>query len=374
MTPQPSVAIATGSFDLAAHERPRLMRLAALHRDAEPVTITAFPAERSAGGTHDYYSEGDYWWPNPEDPDGPYIRRDGFSNPDYFNKHRVALRRMAIIVPALTAAWRVTGEKALADAAAAHLRAWFVEPATRMNANLQYGQAIKGITTGRGIGLVDTTHLAEVAVATRALGEAGMLDEALYQGTIAWFRAFMTWMRTSQLGIDERDHGNNHTTCWVLQVAAYAELCGDVEVLAECRERFRNVLLRQMDERGAFPLELERTKPLNYTLFNIDLMTATCQILSRTGEPLWHVATEDGRCLAKPAEFLFPYLRDKSTWPYPRDVEYFDEIPVRQPFLLFAGVAYNKAEYIALWKELESDPTVEEIIRNLPIRQPLLWF
>ncbi len=56
------------------------------------------------------------------------------------------------------------------------------------------------------------------------------------------------------------------------------------------------------------------------------------------------------------AEFMFPYVKDKSKWPYQHDVMYWDEWPVRQPFLLFAGKAYNHPEYIELWKTLEGYP------------------
>ena len=70
---------------------------------------------------------------------------------------------------------------------------------------------------------------------------------------------------------------------------------------------------------------------------------------------------------------MAPYIRDKNSWPFPPDVEYFDALPVRQPNLLFAGLAYQRPDYIALWRTLPADPTVEEIIRNFPIRQPILW-
>lgn len=49
------------------------------------------------------------------------------------------------------------------------------------------------------------------------------------------------------------------------------------------------------------------------------------------------------------------------------------DLPVRQPSLLFAGLAYRKPEYLSLWERLEPDPAVPEIIRNHPIRQPVLW-
>ena len=71
--------------------------------------------------------------------------------------------------------------------------------------------------------------------------------------------------------------------------------------------------------------------------------------------------------------FLGPYIRDKKSWPYPPDVMHFDDFPVRQPSLLFGSLAYAQPEWLELWRKLNPDPTVEEVIRNFPIRQPVLW-
>src|SRR3954465_13909924 len=133
------------------------------------------PPPRSAGGPHDFFSEGDYWWPNPADPTGPYIQKDGLTNPDNFVAHRLAMIRLSTHVATLTAAWRITGDAKYADHALTHLRAWFIDKDTMMNPNLQYAQAIKGITTGRGIGVIDTIHLIEVAQSASLLQQAGLL-------------------------------------------------------------------------------------------------------------------------------------------------------------------------------------------------------
>src|SRR5580700_4371520 len=154
------------AFDVAAIERARVLRNAAKYLNQPPVTVTASSSPRSAGGKHDYFSEGDYWWPDPKNPDGPYIQRDGMSNPDNFVEHRKALMRLRVEVPALAAAWKITHDRKYADQAARHLRAWFIGEDTRMNSSLQYAQAIHGRFTGRGTGIIDTLHLVEVARAS----------------------------------------------------------------------------------------------------------------------------------------------------------------------------------------------------------------
>ena len=191
--------------ELIAVERPRVLAAARRYLNDAPVTVTAFRAERSAGGIHDFYSEGDYWWPDPAHPEGPYVRRDGETNPDNFVAHRDAMRRLSQIVPALVAAYEITRERRYAARAADHLRAWFVAESTRMNPNLLYGQAIKGVATGRGIGIIDTIHLVEVAQAVRELERLGAIDRATLEGTKGWFRQYLAWMTTHPYGIAERE-------------------------------------------------------------------------------------------------------------------------------------------------------------------------
>ncbi len=356
-------------------EKPHVLAAADLYLLEPPVTITAFPAERSAGGKHDYYSEGDYWWPDPDSEDGlPYINRDGQTNPANFVDHRLVMRRLSLHVPALAAAYVITGNERYAGHAAAHLEAWFVEESTRMNPSLKYSQAIPGRVEGRGIGIIDTLHLAEVARAAKVLIEKDALPEAVREGVKKWFESYHNWLNTHEYGLDERDHPNNHSTAWLLQAAAFADLVGDAQKLEEYRKRFREIIIPgQMAEDGSFPRELGRTKPYGYSLFNWDLLGALAQLLSTPEEDLWEFTTEDGRGMKPAMDFIHPFIEDKSKWPYDPDVMYHDEWPVRHPTLLFAGLAYENEAYIDTWSGLPASSNVHEVIRNFPVRQPLLW-
>lgn len=340
----------------------------------QPQTITAFISKRSAGGKHDFYSEGDYWWPNPKDPDGPYIRKDGQTNPDNFVAHRHAMIRFSTIVGDLAAAYMVTHDKKYVLQALKHIEAWFVDTATLMNPNLNYAQAIKGRTTGRGIGIIDTIHLIEVAQAIHLFEEAGLIPEDELAAIKSWFADYLQWLMTSKNGQDEMHAENNHGTCWMMQVAAFAKVTHDTSILNFCRERYKQVLLPdQMAVNGSFPRELDRTKPFGYSLFNLDAMATVCQILSDNDHDLWKYKTPDGKSIQKGLQFMYPYVKDKSKWPYPPDVMYWKYWPVAQPFLIFGAVAYHNEKYFQLWKKLDHHPKVDEIIRNLPIRHPLIW-
>lgn len=359
---------------ISNEEQQFIIETATSYLDSLPVTVTAEVCERSAGGPNDFYSEGDYWWPDPENPDGPYMQRDGETNPENFVAHRLAMIRFSQIVGMQTSAWLLTGDQKYAETVGRHLEAWFVNPETRMNPGLNYAQAIKGRVTGRGIGIIDAIHLIEVARSVEILEQNKALPESQVAAVKNWFSDFVTWLTTHPYGIDEMNTKNNHATCWVMQVGMFARLTQNEEVLELCKNRFKEILLpNQMAEDGSFPLEIRRTKPYGYSLFNLDAFMTTAEILSDENHNLYQFSTPDGKNLELGAEFLFPYVEDKSEWPYAEDVMYWDEWPVRHPFLLFAGRAYNKPEYIELWQTLDGYPETQEVIRNLPIRNPLLW-
>jgi len=362
------------TFDVAAFDRARILKAANGYLSDPPITVTASHSPRSAGGMHDFFSEGDYWWPDPQNPGGPYIQRDGMSNPDNFVEHRRALMRLSVEVSALAAAWRISRNERYAKQAARHLRAWFLDPSTRMNPNLQYAQAIHGRFTGRGIGIIDTIHLVEVARAIEVLKDSSALSMTELGGITQWFTEYLQWMTTSKNGIEEREAKNNHGTCWVMQVAAFAQLVGNEKLLAYSRDRFKTVIVpNQIAADGSFPQELRRTKPYGYSLFNLEAMATVCQILSTPADNLWIFESPEGRGMRRALEYMVPFIREKKTWPLKPDVMYDSEWPMRQSSLLFAGLALSRADYVELWKKLPADSRVEEVVRNFFVRQPVLW-
>ena len=360
--------------EVASIDRASILISADQYLKVSPVTVTAFSSPRSTGGIHEYFSEGDYWWPDPKNPDGPYVQRDGMTNPENFNKHREAMRSFCDIVSALTAAYKITGDEKYAAHAIRHLKAWCVDDATKMYPHLKYAQAIKGRFTGRGTGIIDTIHLIEAARAAEVLAGSKSFKEGEEAAIKLWFAEYLQWLTTHQYGIDEREAKNNHGTWWAAQVATFAHLVNDTATLSYCRSRFKNVFLpKQLAADGSFPEELRRTKPYSYSIFNLEGMSALCWVLSTSDDNLWGFTLPDGRSMRKAVEFLYPYIVDKSKWPFPKDVMHFEAFPARQPFLLFAGIALGEPRYIETWKKLKTDTQNEEVRRSIPIQQPVLW-
>jgi hypothetical protein len=340
----------------------------------KPITVTAYSSERSKGGKHDFFSEGDYWWPDTLHPNGPYIQRDGLTNPQNFTAHRLAMIRFSKVVGSLTSAYILTKNTKYSNAAVGHLKAWFIDTATLMNPSLLYGQAITRKVSGRGIGIIDMIQMVEVAQSVSVLEKSGLINNKDISEIKNWFTQYLKWVTTHSYGIEEREAKNNHGTCWVMQVSVFAKLVGDTSLLSYCNNRFKTVLLpSQMAPNGSFPLEIKRTKPYGYSLFNLDAMVTLASVLSTQKEILFDFIGTGNVSIRKGIEFMFPFIVNKASWPYAKDVMYFDEWPVAPIALLFGSKATNNAGWFDTWKKLEHFPTNEEIIRNTPIRNPLIW-
>ncbi len=158
-----------------------------------------------------------------------------------------------------------------------------------------------------------------------------------------WFSNYLNWLTTHKFGEKERDNGNNHSTCWALQVAAFALLVDDKTQLEYCRNFYKNTLLpNQMALDGSFPKEIARTKPYGYSLFNLDAMVSLVQLLSTKKENLYYYKTKDGKSIQLGMEFLYPFIKYKENWPFQKDVMYWNHWPIKQVSLLFVGLNTKK--------------------------------
>lgn len=363
---------------VAKTDRARILSLADKALQMKPPAITDHIATNSAGGPHDFFSQADYAWPNPTNSTGlPYIGRDGESNPNVFSYHRMAMRDMKDAVAALAAAYALTGQDKYATKANDFIRVFFLDPQTRMNPSLKYAQAVLGAQTGNAYGVIDTLHLAELAVAVPFLEKSPAFDPAVDAGLKQWFNDYITWMMTSTNGVKEMTNPNNHSMAYFVQLASFAKFTGNDAVLEMSRRRFKEVLLPgQMTDNGSFPRELKRTKPYGYSIFQADNLATLCVLLSTTDDDLWKFKLPDGRTPRQAVEFIYPCLADKNKWLADgrgKDVMHWNDWPARQPCLLFACAEFGDYRYLALWKKLNADPTDLEVRRNMAVTQPLLW-
>lgn len=333
--------------------------------------ITSVVSPYSCGGAREFYSEADYWWRDPDDPAGKYINRDGESNPDCFNRHRKLVMRLSYITGVLAQEYLQTGEKALLDKFCEHLHIWFADENISMLPHLEYAQAIRQQVPGRNFGVIDSLHLAEVALATFKLRK-DMPAELLAKVT-AWFGEYLNWLCTSTLGRDERATLNNHAVCWYVQAASFAHLTENNALLDEFRRDTAEVLLKQIAADGALPLELKRTKPYGYELFTVEVFAGLAALLSNEKENFFMLRKDEGGSILDAVNFMYPYIADKGKWFTRQDVKYFDYWPVKQNALYLADAFCGRSDFKALWDRLPDYRLKFELVRNYPVRNPELW-
>ncbi len=298
--------------------------LAALRERAEqalavgPFSVVDDPAVPPSGDRHDYLSVGPYWWPDPAKPDGlPYIRRDGEVNPERNQGDSIAMGRMTKAVGDLSLAYWFTGDERYAAWAARLLQAWFLDPATRMNPHLEYGQAIPGRCPGRGIGIIDTTGFVELVDRVLLLRTSAHWSAADHVGLQAWFADYLDWLLTSNHGREERAAHNNHGTWFDAQAAAFARFVGREPVVAEILATVgEQRVARQVEPDGRQPHELARTKSWSYSIYNLQALQVLARLGEEAGVDLWHYRTADGRSVRGPLDFLAGYLDGTNPWPW----------------------------------------------------------
>ncbi|MGP8260890.1 MAG: alginate lyase family protein [Acidobacteriaceae bacterium] len=378
--------------DVATIDQERILSTAQHYLTQLPTPLTSLPCARSPGSPHDYYSEAD---PSSLAEGNPPANTGSSSKPGAppppFTAHRDALFALGLAVPALASAHLLTGDPHYAEHAALWLRDWFVDPATRMTPRLDYGQAIAGQLAsssyggGRFEGILETLPLVEVAQSIPFLASALSPSDRLALN--AWFADYLRWLTEEQdsgprLPALARDRKDHHGTSWLLQASAYTLLttpAGDApksetSPLDELRHRFRTVTLRaQIAEDGSFPHELTSTTPFRDSLFNLDMMALVCQLLSTRFDSVWEYELNDGPGMRSAIAYHFPFMADRSLWPFRADAQHFEQLPTRRVSLLLSARAYRRPEYAALWKTLPPDPAQPDILRTLPIHQPLLW-
>ena len=270
---------------------------------------------------HDYMSIGPYWWPDPDKPGGePYVRRDGQFNPqrdtEAFDTTR--LEKMSGGVEALSLAYYFTGEQRYADKAAQLLKVWFLDPATRMNPNAAFAQAVPGRNAGRAEGVLDTFRLQRVVEAIGLLAPSGVIKPADQKGLETWFGDYVAWMQSSPTGKEEQAAENNHGIWFDYQITQYALFSRHEDVAKGVVERFPAKRIDpQIEPDGKLPRELTRTRALHYSVFALEAATGVAELGRCLGADLWRYQAADGRGLRRAIDFIAPYAGREAAFPYP---------------------------------------------------------
>ena len=335
---------------------------------AGPFSVMDKPHTPPSGDKHDYMSLGPYWWPDPNKPDGlPYIRRDGRVNPETrtTDTDRPAFGQMSEAVETLAFAWFFTDHRPYAEHAAKLLRVWFLDEATAMNPNLEFGQAIPGRTLGRDIGIIDTARLTRIVDAVGLLESSDTWTQADRSGMRRWCAEYLKWLRTSKHGQGEEKQLNNHGTWYDAQVVSLSLFLDEA---ASARTILEQVTSRRIDRHiepdGRQPRELARTKSLGYSTMNLDGLFRLATMGQKVGVDLWHYQSSDGRSIRKALDYLAPYADPEEKWPHEQIAEY--SSAGLFALLRRGSIVYRDRKYEALIRKMPAAETVAD-------RTNLLW-
>jgi hypothetical protein len=316
-----------------------------------PWTVTSDRPKDLDVDVHDYYSEAPYWWPDPANPTGPWVRKDGVINTARFLANKTALNSMCDAVFTLGTAAYLLDDPRYAKRAAAVIHTWFLNPQTRMNPNLEYSQAIRGSNNGRGAGVLDGRVFIQAIQGMEFLANTGAWDPREQKAVHEWFSEYLHWLTHSRHATDEKHSGNNHASWWAAQVAAVATFVEDNATEESTFHFYRDTIFpSQIRRDGSAPREEARTKSLSYSSFNAEAYSLVCRIAQVRGVDLWTVRAKDGATLATVIDYLTPYLKDPAKWRKEQIAAYQSD---GSYFLAFAGMGLKKPEYVALFRTLE---------------------
>ncbi|MEI4506414.1 alginate lyase family protein [Sphingopyxis sp. CCNWLW253] len=285
---------------------------------AKPASVMGKRSIPVSGDRHDYISLARYWWPNPANPKGAYVRRDGDTNPDIESNRfdRAALSRMAREADTLALAFYYSGDRKYAEGAARVIRTWFLDPATAMNPNMNFAQAVPGVSNGRPEGVLDGASFIGVIDAAGLIAPSGALAPAETSALEGWFSRYLDWMLNSPNGKAEGKASNNHGLWYDAQVARFALFARRPDMTRKIVTAFPKVrIAQQVDTSGALPEELARTRSFHYSLYALGAAYTVADSAACLGIDLYR-AEEKGRSLRQATDYVAAYRGRAADWPY----------------------------------------------------------
>tara|TARA_Y100001980_G_C14556270_1_gene347152 strand:- start:5357 stop:6544 length:1188 start_codon:yes stop_codon:yes gene_type:complete len=316
-----------------------------------------------SGDPHDYFSYSTYWWPDPDNPDGPYIWRDGVTNPDRYTSDVSRLGAMRDAVSSLVPAWYFTGDERYAERAVQQLRAWYLDPATRMNPNMQFGQKRRGHDYNSHSGILEALRMEWVVDCAILLEDFPGWTKQDENGLRRWFGDYSTWLVESFEGGEESMQPNNHGTWYNYQLILYSIYGGKPELAHTHLELMPARIFKQVFMDGRQPQELIRTNALSYSIYNARALVGVARLGRHLDFDLFAYRSTEGRSIRLAIDYLTPFILGKEEWPgnqlRPAGTGSAAELYWN------AALGFQEREFADILRQLEGDPLPSPIVQLL---------
>ena len=340
----------------------QIIEIADIYLEKTPVSIRSVKAPIEGAEPGDYFSESPYWWPDPDNPGGPYIRRDGERNPERFLGHKILLAKSNQAISSLSAAAFFTGEKKYADKAVEYIDNWFVNPAIRMNPHLKYAQLIRNRTRLRGVGIIEThrfTHLVEMI---NLLKQSNLVKKESLSGFNNWMNEYLNWLLESDYGIDERERGNNHSSWYAAQIAAISVYLQMYDIVLKQQDYVEHFLIdNQFNSECDQPFERARTKSLSYSCFNLNAQVNLAIIFKLFGLDTWNYKNKNSCTLQKAVDVIIPFVEEPDHW---SGQQIYKMRIQPQNFIGLAGLNFGRSDLIKAHHRLQANGRTERVQYN----------
>ncbi|HMI20145.1 MAG TPA: alginate lyase family protein [Sphingomonas sp.] len=296
-----------------------LIRKADLALARAPGSVVTKTIVPPSGDKHDYTSLAPYWWPDPSKADGlPYLRKDGEINPARSSAayDRTAIEHLSDDVRTLSLAYYYSDDPKYAAKTASIVRVWFLDPATAMNPNMNYAQAVPGRELGRAEGVLDSSGFQAVVDGVGLIAPSGALSRAEQTRLEAWFGRYVDWMQASANGKAEDAARNNHGMWFDAQLAGYALFARRPDLAERVATAFPSRRIdAQFNPSGRLPEEMSRTRSLHYSVYALDAAYDVAEIGGCLGRDIWNYAGPGGRGLLRATDYVLGYRSHPGDWP-----------------------------------------------------------
>jgi hypothetical protein len=343
-----------------------------------PYSVTQKKYCPPSGDIHDFMAYGIYYWPNPKTKDGiPWVLRDGYRNPDAIVDWK-QIRLLADSAEVLSLAYYFTGKEAYARHAALILRTWFIDKATRMNPNVNYGKVIPGSRKGGYSAAGMAYRFRKIYDAAGILESSPFWTEADKIALQQWTKDFIRWTETSPYGEHERKTRNNHSTFFHMTITLQALYIGDMD---KARKTLRSYIEKmfpiQFAADGTQPIEMRRANNYDYHRANLMAALDIAQLAGHfDGIDLWNHKTPSGTSLRKSIEFLVPYFTGQKNWPYFKSAKFEVSSTSRRRLLRRAAVGFGNPNYEKAAKSINGNfdlPIIQLTFPEAAIKNKAKW-